>query len=383
MDASSLPEFKILSHPTKWDGIDYDQQQQQQSSTTDDDITLNATSSWTYCGPLLPLNAKNLPSSFHTWAQATVNGSIVDPLFSFLEFVHEFLAANDISTYWLTIRASQGSDEFDVPRWHTDDLFFSPGASNTPESQSKSISKSKSQNRRSLLPSFTNATKFHKRTTSHLSHFRKPSKDYNSSTSVNTETTNEKQPTPTPPSVQITSSTPNPTNWKLTTTLLGPGTLFIAPHLNAQARALQRTTKMTIRSANPDHICLSIRCVGCASAAESVRATLAAALGGYRNQCNGDGDGTGHCGDGDLDGKGIIQAQQGECVFFRVGEDEGAVHSEPMSHGDRVFVNVVPGCEEDLRCLMAKWGMEYPRAWCVGLPFQGVEGGCWRNVGEV
>jgi hypothetical protein len=375
MDASSLPEFKILSHPTKWDGIDYDHQQHLPSSTTDEDITLNATSSWTYCGPLLPLNAKNLPSSFHTWAQATVNGSIVDPLFSFLEFVHEFLAANNISTYWLTIRASQGSDEFDIPRWHTDDLFFSPGTSHTPES--KSNSNSKSQNRRSLLPSFSNATKFHKRTTSHRSHFRKSSKDYNSSTTLNAA--DEKQQTPTPPSVQITSSSPNPTNWKLTTTLLGPGTLFIAPHLNAQARALQRTTKMTIRSANPDHICLSIRCVGCASAADSVRATLAAALGGYhRNgQCNGDG----HC--GDFDGEGVIQAQRGECVFFRVGEDEGAVHSEPMSHGDRVFVNVVPGCEEDLRCLMAKWGMEYPRAWCVGLPFQGVEGGCWRNVGEV
>lgn len=370
MDASSLPEFKILSHPTKWDRIDYDQHQLL-SSTAEEDITLNATSSWTYCGPLLPLNEKNLPSSFHTWAQATVNGSIVDPLFSFLEFVHEFLTANNISTYWLTVRASQGSDEFDIPRWHTDDLFFSPGASNEPQT------KSKSQNRRSLFPSLSNATKFHKRTTSHLSHFRKPSTDYNSSTTL--DTANEDQPTPTPPSVQITSSSPNPTNWKLTTTLLGPGTLFIAPHLNAQARALQRTTKMTIRSANPDHICLSIRCVGCASAAESVRATLAAALGGYhRNgQCKGDD----HC--GDFDGEGVIQAQRGECVFFRVGEDEGAVHSEPMSHGDRVFVNVVPGCEEDLRCLMAKWGMEYPRAWCVGLPFQGVEGGCWRNVGEV
>jgi hypothetical protein len=373
MDASSLPAFKILSHPTKWDGIDYDQHQQLPSSTTDEDVTLNATSSWTYCGPLLPLNAKKLPSSFHTWALATVNGSIVDPLFSFLEFVHEFLVANNISTYWLTIRASQGSDEFDIPRWHTDDLFFSPGPSNSLES------KSKSQNSRSLLPSFSSATKFHKRTSSSpFSHFRKPSKDDNFSTTLNTSETKQ----PTPSSVQITSSIPNPTNWKLTTTLLGPGTLFIAPHLNAQARALQRTTKMTIRTANPDHICLSIRCVGCASAAESVRDTLAAALGGYRNgQCSGDRDG--HCGDGDFDGEGIVQAQRGECVFFRVGEEQGAVHSEPMSHGDRVFVNVVPGCEEDLRCLMAKWGMEYPRAWCVGLPFQGVEGGCWRNVGEV
>lgn len=97
-----------------------------------------------------------------------------------------------------------------------------------------------------------------------------------------------------------------------------------------------------------------------------MRASLAAQLGGYRD------------GGGD-----VVQARRGECAFFRVGEEDGAVHSEPMSHGDRIFVNVVPGCEGDLRGLMGKWGMEYPRAWCVGLPFQGVEGGCWRNVGEV
>ncbi len=97
-----------------------------------------------------------------------------------------------------------------------------------------------------------------------------------------------------------------------------------------------------------------------------MRAALAAQLGGYRD------------GGGD-----VVQAQRGEYVFFRVGEEEGVVHSEPVSHGDRIFVNVVPGSEKDLRGLMGKWGMEYPRAWCVGLPFQGVEEGCWRNVGEV
>lgn len=57
------------------------------------------------------------------------------------------------------------------------------------------------------------------------------------------------------------------------------------------------------------------------------------------------------------------------------------MHSEPRSNGDRIFVNVVPGLEEDLRCLMSKWGMEYPRAWCVGLPFQGEEVPEVRNVG--
>lgn len=83
-------------------------------------------------------------------------------------------------------------------------------------------------------------------------------------------------------------------------------------------------------------------------AAESVRTTLAAELA----SCE------------------MVQARTGECVFFRVGEEVGAVHSEPVSHGDRIFVNVVPGREGDLRRLMGKWGMEYPRAWCVGLPFQ-------------
>lgn len=345
MDASSLPDFKILSLPSKWDGIDSDQHP---LSTKDEDITLNATSSWTYCGPLLTLNANSLPSSFHTWAQATVNGSILDPLFSFLEYVHQFFTANNISHYWLTIRASQGTDEFDIPRWHTDDLFFSPGPPNGSKSDCH-------HHRRTLLPSLRTATKFHRRTTSSLTH--KPNTP---------EAEPPKTNNPLRPSVQIASSSPNPPNWKLTTTLLGPGTLFITPHLNPQARLLQRATKMTVRAANPDHICLSIRCVGCATAAESVRAALAAQLGGYRD------------GEGD-----VVQARRGDCVFFRVGEEEGAVHSEPMSHGDRIFVNVVPGCEEDLRGLMGKWGMEYPRAWCVGLPFQGVEGGCWRNVGEV
>ena len=70
-------------------------------------------------------------------------------------------------------------------------------------------------------------------------------------------------------------------------------------------------------------------------------------------------------------------------MFFRVGEKEGAVHSEPRSHGDRIFVNVVPGKEVDLKCLMTKWGIEFPRAWCVGLPFYLEEGSIYRNVGEV
>lgn len=67
---------------------------------------------------------------------------------------------------------------------------------------------------------------------------------------------------------------------------------------------------------------------------------------------------------------GYVQAGPGECTFFRVGDDEGAVHSEPPSHGDRIFVNVVPGREEELKEIMKKWGMQFPRAWCLDLPLQ-------------
>ena len=104
----------------------------------------------------------------------------------------------------------------------------------------------------------------------------------------------------------------------------------------------QREAKHSCRR---EHHCTSIRCVGCATAAESVRKRLAAELAPY----------------------GISQAARGECAFFRVGEESGAVHSEPcMSDGDRVFVNVVPGTREELKSLLAKWGMGFPRTWWVG-----------------
>ncbi|CAI7586550.1 unnamed protein product [Penicillium discolor] len=290
MDVKSLPDFRFIPYPVE----------SKELLPPDEPITLNTSSSWTYCGPLLTLESCNLPSSFNTWAGATLSGSILPSLFSFLAYVHDFLTKNNQSHYWLTVRASKGSDEFDTPRWHTDDLFFSP-----------------------LKPP--------------INHRR-----------------------PTPPTAQIPSISPTPTNWKLTTTLLGPGTLFIPPATNHLARATQQAVKTAAHAADPNHICVSVRCVGCAMAAESVRARLAVELGGH----------------------GTVQASAGECVFFRVGEDKGAVHSEPRSHGDRVFVNVVPGHEADLRALMAKWGMEYPRAWCVGLPLVIGEGEeCLRDVG--
>jgi precorrin isomerase len=58
----------------------------------------------------------------------------------------------------------------------------------------------------------------------------------------------------------------------------------------------------------------------------------------------------------------------GEVAYFRIGDEEGAVHSEPRCDTDRIFVNVIPGTEEGLRNLMEMWDMEFPRAWCFGMP---------------
>ncbi|KAJ5317670.1 hypothetical protein PENANT_c004G05370 [Penicillium antarcticum] len=308
MDVKLLPDFQMLPYPA----LDSKDQ-------PDDLITLKTSSSWTYCGPLLSLNADTLPCSFNTWAQATINGSIIPSLFSFLSYTHEFLSKNSQSHYWLTIRASKPTNEFDIPRWHTDDLFFS-----SPSQQTAT----------STTPTTNNASKRARFT--QLSNILK------------LQTTPQSKPTPKPP------------NWKLTTTLLGPGTLFIPTTSSSLARKAQKSAKQTARSKNPDHICLSIRCTGCAMAAESVRETLAAQLGhGYPD-------------DNDhraSDGGSVVQALPGQCVFFRVGEEEGAVHSEPVSHSDRVFVNVVPGSRKDLEALMGRWGMEFPRAWFFGLDF--------------
>ncbi|KAI2694736.1 hypothetical protein CBS147332_9565 [Penicillium roqueforti] len=334
MDVKSLPEFRFFPYPKH--------PSESQELLPDDPITLNTSSSWTYCGPLLTLESYSLPSSFTTWADATINGSILPSLFSFLAYVHEFLAKNNQSHYWLTIRASKSSDEFDTPRWHTDDLFFSPLQ---PRNHSR---------RESLFSPIANLLK------SPWTGSTKNQKPQPRILPSKTPTKHHDHPRPTSPTAQIPSTSPAPTNWKLTTTLLGPGTMFIPPATNRLARTTQQAAKTAARAADPDHVCVSVRCVGCAMAAESVRARLVVELGGH----------------------GVVQASAGECVFFRVGEDDGAVHSEPRSHGDRVFVNVVPGHEADLRALMVKWGMEYPRAWCVGLPLVIGEGEeCLRDVG--
>ena len=232
-------------------------------------ITLNNNSTWTHCGPLLDL--ASLPPSFHIWACATLNGNLLPHLIPFLSFVHAFLIEAQLDNYWLTIRATRATHDFDIPRWHTDRPFLDRAGAEASKGEGEVA-------------------------------------------------------------------------WKLATTLLGPGTLFLPS--GAKARRVQKQVRQAVRkSKEASHNCSVIRCLGCAGMQENVRERLAFELRNYR----------------------VVQAAPGECAFFRVGDANGAVHSEPESQTDRIFVNVVPGQEEVLRRLAGRWGMEFPRAWSMGV----------------
>ncbi|KAI1412311.1 hypothetical protein F5Y13DRAFT_163299 [Hypoxylon sp. FL1857] len=244
---------------------------------------------WSYCGPLL-YTADDIPASLQDWTHTALSNSLLPLLLPFLTFVNDFIKANGLDHYWLTIRATKATTEYDRPRWHTDDLFFSRGGSGL----------------REPLP--PHKGKIHANL--NLNPNPKPKLDLQ-------------------------------TDWKLCATLLGPATMFIPSPYQASARATSRSTK---RALTVDHTCTSLRCVGCAATADAVREQLTAQLAPL----------------------GLVQAGAGECSFFRIGPDRGAVHSEPcMSRGDRIFVNVVPGRRDELAGLVAKWGMSFPRSWWI------------------
>jgi hypothetical protein len=241
------------------------------SESDQNTIQLTNASSWTYCGPLLSLEADNLPQSYQTWHRATVKGRSFTPLLlSFLAYTHDFFATAGLSHYWVTIRATKTTPDFDTPRWHTDDDFFGREG-------------------------------------------------------------------------EVHG---NQTRWKLATSLLGPGTLFIED--GKSARLIEQNVKSRAQDEAPTHACASIRCLGCAATSDVVRSRLTEAFQKHR----------------------VVQAGDGECCFFRIGPHQGAVHSEPVHSSDRIFVNIVPGTEAELSGVMAKWGMEFPRAWSFGIPFQ-------------
>ncbi|KAF2125492.1 hypothetical protein P153DRAFT_370148 [Dothidotthia symphoricarpi CBS 119687] len=243
-------------------------------------LTLQNTSTWTYCGPLLVPNSITLPPSLHTWTTTTVSSpsAFFSRLLPLLTFLRTFLSEAGVHHYWLTVRATKPTTEYDKPRWHVDDDFFAPtGSIDGDRVQEKKSRREKSEAR-----------------------------------------------------------------WKVCTTLLGPSTLFLPsptalPHLR-RVKSHQKKSR--------EHPCTSVRCLGCADTGDVIRQTLAK----------------------DFTGEDVESHKYGEVAFFRLGDQKGAVHSEPKCDVDRIFINVVPGTEEEMRALMARWGMGFPRAWCFGVP---------------
>jgi hypothetical protein len=240
-------------------------------------LTILAASSWTYCGPLLLPNPTTLPPSFHTWSTLTLSHSsiLLQRLLPLLSWLQTFLTHSGVQHYWLTIRCTNPTTEYDTPRWHIDDNFFTFDAA-------------------------------------------EPGLGF--------------------------SSTSKERCWKLCTTLLGLPTLFLRE--NGKALGVLRDTKSRERERVEGHACTSIRCLGCSTYADSVREALAESLSSEETEA----------------------PAVGEVAFFRLGDEEGAVHSEPKCDTDRIFINVVPGTEQELRALTGRWGIGFPRAWCFGMP---------------
>lgn len=134
----------------------------------------------------------------------------------------------------------------------------------------------------------------------------------------------------------------NRNDWKLCATLLGPSTVFLRD--NTSALRVLRKANEEERTDN-QHLCTETRCLGCSTYADAVRAKLGTLLSSHEE---------------------VVPPPHAVAVF-KTGHKHGAVHSEPRCNVDRVFVNVVPGTEEELKTLMGRWGMGWPRAWCLGV----------------
>ncbi|KAH8197235.1 hypothetical protein TruAng_008593 [Truncatella angustata] len=263
-------DFEFLTYDSK-------QQLPAAASAIEGGISVQREAYWSYCGSVLSTDPDDFPASLYEWQTATLSGSILPILSPLLNFVNDFISERGLDNYWITLRATTATYEYDKTRWHTDDMFFSAGSGGL-------LSRVSATNKRHL-------------------------------------------------DLQ--------TDWKICATLLGPSTLFIPSRYQPHARKIQFAAK---KKNSKDHPCTSIRCAGCATAADAVRDDLAANLSVFGSE----------------------QAKKGECAVFRIGQESGAVHSEPqMSCGGRIFVNIVPGKREELCSLVSKWGMDFPRSWWI------------------
>ncbi|KAI0479343.1 hypothetical protein GGR56DRAFT_373803 [Xylariaceae sp. FL0804] len=96
-----------------------------------EEISVRQDAFWSYCGPLLASEADELPSSLDDWADAALAGPLRPALLPFLTFANQVLTEAGLGHYWLTIRATRPTAEFDRPRWHTDDMFFGGDGADT------------------------------------------------------------------------------------------------------------------------------------------------------------------------------------------------------------------------------------------------------------
>lgn len=264
----------------------------------EEEVRLHTNSAWSHAGA--PLDPRALPPSYHVWARETfLSGDILNNLRHFLDFLHQFLLKKRLTHYCLTIRAQKRSSQFDIPRWHVDRRFF--GADFPDE-------------------------KFVGERTEKWGRYESG----------------------------------KPSNLKLSTTLAGPGTIFLKD--GEKGMQLRKEIEKNIRrkrrkkgqhDADEDHLCASFCCLGCADMALNVRNELAAEV--------------------KKRGMETVPVGNGECAVWRVDgysakNGPPAMHTEPvMNRSDRVYVHVVPGREGELCRLVQGWGMDFPRDWSVGV----------------
>ncbi|KAI1816631.1 hypothetical protein GGS20DRAFT_201065 [Poronia punctata] len=260
--------------------LDY-QSNLNQPSTSSRDLSVTHDGFWSYCGSLIT-NSQDMPPDFHEFTSSVLSDTLLPRLTPFLDFVNQVLRDHGLDHYWLTIRATKATSEFDKPRWHTDEQFFSSQGGGLRMMTPREGDEGEGKRQLDLQ-----------------------------------------------------------TDWKLCATLLGPSTKFIPAKHQDEARRVHLATRKALQT---EHDCTSIRCVACAATSDAVRERLAV----------------------EFERLGALQAASTECVFFRIGQKQGAVHSEPcMSDGDRIFVNVVPGTRDELKNLVSRWGMSFPRSWWI------------------
>jgi hypothetical protein len=277
---------------------------------------------WSYCGPSLSVDGPgSLPPSFKSWERDSIDGSLASSLIAFLTFAHELLDSLDIKYYWLTVRASPPTKGFRCARWHTDDYFLRKyNATNRNDADTMTSTPPPS-----MMPL--------------IDHWGRILYD------------NVKEFFHQAPTID-SESTDGPKHdrargrLKLCTTLLGPGTLFLKQ--GELGRSLQRQSKQVARNApEAAHACAGIGCLDCTAASLRGREWLAEALHEYD----------------------VEETQLGQCALFKAGEDEGALHSEPpWRRADRIFVNLIPGTKDEMKEMMGRWGMEFPRDWSLVHP---------------